>query len=377
MKIGIDASRAFIKDRTGIEEYSFQVINHLMDKITEQEVSLYIKGNQKKKLECLNMPSNWQVKVIKWPFLWTHIGLSMELLFHPVDILFIPAHIIPLIFPKKTVVTVHGLEYEFCPEAYSFWAKSYMRWAIRRSCRKASWIISVSENTKGDLIKLYNVPKDKIRVIYEGTANKYQAPKSNIQKNTKFRVPNYKYIIFIGRLERRKNIAGIIEAFEILKEKYQIKHNLMLVGKPGHGYEDIKNKIYNSKFKSEIIETGFVDEEEKNKLLKSADLFLFPTFYEGFGLPILEAQNLEIPVVTSNVSSLPEISGDSALKVNPFDSHEIADAVLRILNDDELRKSLIERGKLNCRRFSWDGCASSIADLLIQKISGKVIYNNK
>lgn len=365
MRIGIDASRAFDQNRTGIEEYSYQVIKHLTDKLNSHQVVLYIRNNQRINFK---LPDNWKLKVVYFPYLWTQIGLSIELLFHPVDNLLIPAHTVPIIHPKNTVVAVHGLEYEFCPRAYSLWERLYMRWSIKNSCRWAKKIIAVSNNTKKDLVELYKISEDKIKVVYEGVSlchsELVSESRENMEKILK-QVQDDKYFLFIGRLEERKNINGIVEAFEILKEKYKIPHKLVLAGKGGHGYEDIKNKILKSKNKETIILPGFVADEEKEKYIKNADVFLFPSFYEGFGLPILEAQNVGVPVVTSNVSSMPEAAGNAALLVNPKKPEEIAEATFRLINDKNLRDDIINKGLENVKRFSWEKCAREISELIL------------
>jgi len=365
MRIGIDGSRAFIKNRTGIEEYSYQVIKHLIKEIgNEHRVILYIRKGQRSKINDQNflLSNNWEIKEINCPRLWTQLGLSLEMLFHPVDALFIPAHVVPWIHPQNTVVTIHGLEYEFCPQAYSFWEKLYMRWSIKNSCHWAKKIIAVSENTKKDLVELYGVPENKIEVIYEG-----------YEDNSKFQITNIKsilndqiskpYLLFIGRLEERKNIVGIIEAFEILKEKYKIPHKLVLAGKDGYGYEKIQYKIQNTKYKDQIILTGFVSENEKWDLLKNAEVFLFPSFYEGFGIPILEAQSIETSIVTSIEASIPEVAGEGALLVDPKDPKEIAEAIYKIIRHDDVKKDLSQKGLENVKRFSWDKCAQQIAEI--------------
>ncbi len=405
MLIGIDASRAFVKNRTGIEEYSYQVIRHLVDKLDGHEVVLYISTNYELNTNIritnieediknkLNLPKNWKVKIIKWPRFWTQIGLSLEMFFHPVEVLFVPAHTVPIIHPDKTIVTVHGLEYEFCPEAYSWWEKFYMRRVIKNSCRWASKIIAVSRSTKRDLKRLYKVPEEKIEVIYEGYEKvsniKYQI--SNI--NSKFQIPNFKFLLFIGRLEKRKNIIGIIKAFEILKEKFNVPHKLVLVGGKGYGFKNAKIKMQKSKYRKDIVLTGFVSDEEKWELLKEAEVFLFPTFYEGFGLPILEAQSVGTPVVASDNSSIPEISANyygklhnkagefygnkykrkgkiksSVLLVNSHKPQEITEATWRLISDKYLREDVIERGYGNIKRFNWKKCAEEIAEILRKKI---------
>jgi len=363
--IGIDASRAFLKDRTGIEEYSYQVIKHLIKEIKNDQVVLYIRKNQKIDFA---LPENWKVKTIDFYYLWTQIGLSLEMLFHPVDVLFIPAHTVPCIHPKNTIVTIHGLEYEFCPQAYSFLERMYMRCSIKNSCQWAKKIIAVSENTKKDLMKLYKVSGEKAEVIYEGYSCNDKFPMTNDKSspNDQFQILNTKYLLFIGRLEERKNIVGIIQAFEILKEQYKISHKLFLAGKPGFGYEKIKNEIANVNCTKDIVELGFISGEKKEELLKNADIFVFPSFYEGFGLPILEAQNAGVSVVSSNVSSIPEVADGSALLVNPNNAEEIADAIHKLISDENFRNEIIKKGHVNVQRFSWEKCSHEIAQMLIK-----------
>ena len=194
MFIGIDASRAFLKRRTGIEEYAYQTIKHLRAVIPETDtVVLYVrkklaleKGRLRMRFPEIDfeLPGNWRVRGIWAPRFWTQIALSLEMVRKAPDVLFVPAHTVPLIHPKKTIVTIHGLEYEFCPGAYSFWARLYMRASIRFSCRVAETVISVSQNTKRDVMRLYGVPEERIRVIYEGFS---QSTVNSQRKNTKIR----------------------------------------------------------------------------------------------------------------------------------------------------------------------------------------------
>ncbi len=367
MHIGIDASRAFLRYRTGIEEYSYQVVKHLRDTIpTDRIVHLYVR----KKLRIrggkpvfiypeidFSLPSNWKLRGIWAPRFWTQAGLSLEMLLRPVDTLFVPAHTLPLIGGKRNIVTVHGLEYEMSPLSYGFWERLYMRLSIRYSCMKADRIIAVSENTKQDLIRLYGIQKNKITVIGEGFIS---YPKVSI-----FQQESSPYLLFIGRLEERKNVIRIIEAFEILKERYKIVHRLLLIGKNGHGYGKVQSKIWDSRFKKDIEELGYISFDKKQALLQNSAGFIFPSLYEGFGLPVLEAQAAGVPVVTSNTSSLPEVGGAGALYVDPTSSESIAEGVYKVLQmSDEERISLQEKMKENLQRFSWDKCALEITKYL-------------
>ncbi|MEI7890746.1 MAG: glycosyltransferase family 1 protein [bacterium] len=379
MKIGIDASRAFLKQRTGIEEYSYQVIENLTNYLQNEQVILYIRKNQKIDFK---LPENWKITEIRFPIFWTQFGLSLEMFLHPVEKLFVPAHTVPMIHPRNTIVTVHGLEYEFLPRAYSWFERFYMRLTIKKSCIWANVIISVSENTKKDLIELYGIANEKIKVIYEGYGNKIQNPNDKYQIKSKIR--NQKFLLFLGRIEERKNIANIIKAFDILKEKYNIPHHLILAGKPGHNYVNIKFQISNSKWNEEIQEFGFVGDDEKWELLKNADVFVFPTQYEGFGIPILEAQSVGCCVVASNNSSISEITSChsglepesglekakmqfdtcSAALVDPSNPNEIAENIFEIISNKEKKKDLIKKGLKNVKRFDWDQCAREISVIL-------------
>lgn len=378
--IGLDGSRAFLKYRTGIEEYSYQVIKHLRDYLTESQVRLYVRKKLRFRQGRLifvypeidfSLPPNWELCGIWAPRFWTQLGLSLQMLFRPVETLFVPAHTLPLIGGKRNVVTVHGLEYEVSPESYGFWERLYMRYSIRYSCWKADTVIAVSENTKKDLIKLYDVVEEKTQVVYEGYRQELTADSVKIIGESEhpsadnYQLPAKSYVLFIGRIEERKNVSRIIEAFELLKERYAIPHQLVLVGKTGYGYQSVKCKMQNAKFKDDIQELGYVTNKEKGQLLANASAFIFPSLYEGFGLPILEAQSYGIPVVTSCLSSLPEVGGEGALYADPYSPTDIADKLYQALTlTDEAKIIFQEKMKTNLKQFSWENCAEDIAQVV-------------
>lgn len=378
MHIGIDASRAFLNRRTGIEEYSYQVIRHLRNELADASVTLYVRKtfsvvNRQPRWTLpeidFDLPPKWRVKGIWAPRFWTQGGLSLEMLFHSPEVLFVPAHTVPFIHPKRTIVTVHGLEYEFSPESYGFWERLYMRWSIRYSVRSAARVIAVSENTKQDLMRLYRVAGEKVQVVYEGCGQREGEVQGRADKGksevilplTAYPQP---YLLFIGRLETRKNIVRMIEAFEQFKEKTGLPHVLVLAGKPGFGYEKIKDHLSKSTYQKTIQEVGYVSEAEKWRLLRSADVFLFPSLYEGFGLPVIEAQSVGTPVITANTSSLPEIAGEGALFIDPLSSEALAGAMETLITDLEKRADIIEKATHNVSRFSWAQCAQGVAGLM-------------
>jgi glycosyltransferase involved in cell wall biosynthesis len=402
MTIGINAAAAIKQPRTGVEEYSYQLIKHLtmLPEARQHRFLLYLPSasrdtnlrmhsndandtNEKifpspsfqkrgENLFDFSLPSNFEVKLLNWPlpFLWTQMRLAWEMLRRPPEILFIPVHILPFFAPKNSVVTIHGLEYEYFPQYYSLFRRLYLRWSTKQAVRRARKIIAISENTKQDLVKFYNVLAEKIKVVHHGISDfviptrfaeaEARRAKAGIQDSGSRVKPgmtsiNKPYILYLGRIETKKNIQGILEAYKILKEEYGVPHSLVLAGASGFGYKNIKDKI--EKLKTEIKELGYISEEQKQQLLSGADIFLFPSFYEGFGLPVLEAQAARVPIITSLNSCLPEVGGEGALYVNPANSRQIAEAVKKIIDDNNLRDRLIQSGQENIKRFSWEKCA--------------------
>ncbi len=367
IKIAIDASRAFLHERTGIEEYSYQIIKNLRATLSEERVILFMRRGTKENIDFI-LPANWVVKELWSPRLWTYVRLSLAILMYRPEYLFVPGHIVPPIHPKKTTVVIHGLEYEMHPASYSSYERFSMRHGIKNSCRWARNIICVSNNTKKDLMRLYDVSHEKIRVAYEGVN---RAPDENLEMSRdileKYNLNNQEYFIFIGRLEERKNISRILNAYEILKKHFLVPHKLVLVGKGGYGWDRISQEIAEHPFAYDIVLTGFVSTEEKFTLLRHASICLFPTLYEGFGLPILEAQQVCVPVITSNNSSLKEIALDSALLVDPYVVSDIAEKINMLITNDQLRAQIIQKGLENCDRFTWERSAQLVTKMILRK----------
>lgn len=392
MIIGINASSALKENPTGVEEYAYRLIKHLAV-IPEARVHrfvLYFNPNLKSSRlkEFENLPENFQLKFLSFPFLWTQIRLAWEIASAGIDVLFIPVHILPFIHPIKSVVALHGLEYEYFPELYPFWHRLYLRWSTKYALKKSAKIIAVSESTKRGLIKLYGGNPDKISVIYHGCshflslrgAETTKQSRDFCDKNGIAALPlvarNDKaahfaiegnYILYIGRVELKKNILGIVEAYNRLrKNNPHILNKLVLAGGEGFGFSKITRKIGQSPFKSDIILKGYVSEDEKNNLLENASLFLYPSFYEGFGMPVLEAQAAGVPVIASNVSSLPEVAGQGAILADPKNTLEISKAMKKILEDATAKNDLIQKGYQNIERFSWEKCARETLKVLIE-----------
>jgi len=363
MNIGINATAAFKKPRTGVEEYVYQIIKHLtmLEESQRHRFILYAP----KSLAGLRhiLPQNFFVKRLAWSLpMWTQIRLALEILASKPDCLFIPVHVLPFFHPKNSVVTIHGLEYEHYPRFYSNRRRRYLRFSAKYALKHARKIIAVSESTKQDLINLYKADPDKIKVVYHGV----EIPKK-IKNNNQLKKNKKPYILFIGRLETKKNVQGLIEAFDLLKERYKAPHQLMLAGPRGFGYEEIKIQIIKSKYKEDIIEKGYVSEKEKRQLFRQADIFALPSFYEGFGMPILEAQACGVAVVTSDVSSMSEVAGAGAILANPNNRQDICQGIYKIISNQHIRNDLIIKGYENIKRFSWQKCAEQTLKVLIRQ----------
>lgn len=371
MKIGIDASRANLKEKTGTEWYSFFVIEELKKIIPEKyEVILYSKEPLKEQLKLL--PANWQSKVLTWPpkFLWTQARLSMEMLkfWSRPDLLFIPAHTIPLIHPEKTIVVAHDIGFERAKELYDKKDLGYHCFAMRYAIKHAYKIITVSEFSKKEIVDFYHLKKDNIFAVHNGFNNNYHSLSNKESDYALAFLRRYRikkpYILFIGRLEQKKNIPRLIEAYAILKEKYKIPHQLVLVGQPGYKYENVKANILSAGLQEDVIETGYAHKDNLNILMNLADVFVLPSLYEGFGLPILEAMSVGTPVACAKIPALLEI-GDGA--ANYFDSnnkYEMAEKIYQTMANENLRKKLVAQGFVNVKKYSFIKCAKTIWQII-------------
>ena len=363
MLIGINASAGWTKTKTGAENYSKNLILALAKIDRKNQYILYSPGPLDPDFN--NLPSNFKTKILKYIKFWTQTKLAWEMFKNPPDVLFSPSHILPPFSPKKSVITIHDFGWKYFPEAYSKTNLWLQKIAIERARRKGAEMIVYTQSTLRDLQKFYKISNSKISFVPMGfDRTNYQRVRS---RPTEIPAP---YILSVGRLEKRKNTAGIIKSYLLLRQERKIKEKLVLVGKPGIGYREIKNLINGAgDFKKDIIETGFISGEKLRVLYSGASLFLFPSLIEGFGFPILEAFAAEIPVVTSNSSSMPEVANGAALLVNPKKPFEIAAAMSQILNKSALRRSLVLKGRARLKYYSWGTCARGTLRVLTNKDS--------
>lgn len=360
MKIAIDASKMEIQTKTGIESYATAVILELLKQIdNSHQVLLYTQSPLPQ--EILHLHPGAEERHLPYHWGWTLWTLSRAMRRDSPDVFYSPVGVLPLIHPQKSYVVIHGLEFEVFPQAYSlfrFWHLAIITWL---TSKRARHIITPSASTKQDLIFEYNVVPDTVSVISSGLLpSLYENGhvSSYIQN-----LASEKYLFWIGSKELRKNVEMVIEVFNRIKADYP-EYKLILAGLEGFGYQSIKRMIGDSPYREDIIEVGFVSNAERNVLYQGADLFLFPSWYEGFGFPVLEAMQAGIPVVSSNQSSLPEIIGNAGVLCDPDNPDMWEQKVRKLLTDSEKYQDLVEKGPEQASKFSLEDMVSQTLEIL-------------
>ena len=383
MLIGIDASRALRAQPTGTERYSLEIIRHLLQlpAAAEHTWRLYsdvVPAPSPFPERTPGAPAaNVQLCVLPARRLWTHHTLAREVLHRPPDVLFVPAHVIPFVLPPRrlppAVVTVHDLGYRRFPAAHSRRQRLYLDWSTRWSAGAATRVIAISEATAHDLHHFYGVNPRKIDVIYEATVP-LTAPDSlpgALPDALPGALPDAflpglprPYALFVGTIQPRKNLVRLAQAYAQLVRTHAVPWDLVLAGGEGWLSAEVTGPIAALELPERIHRLGYVTQAALDALLRHALLFCYISLYEGFGLPVLEAQARGVPVMTANNSSLPEVAGDAALLVDPLDVDAIADAMLRLSRDEMLRRQLIAAGHANVARFSWQKAAQATLAVL-------------
>ena len=273
--------------------------------------------------------------------------------FHATD------HLLPPLRRAGSVFTVHDLIFLHFPEYHLPLNRWYLSLMLPRFLRRADALIAVSENTKRDVVKLMQIPPDKITVIYEGVNPAYRPLDDSAARDRvreKYRLPA-EYILYFGTLEPRKNLLTLLDAYHALLVRGQAIPSLVLAGRKGWLYQPVFARVRALGLEDRVHFTDYVDEQDAPVIMNAASVFVYPSLYEGFGLPPLEAMACGTPVICSNASSLPEVVGDGGLLFEPRDVGALANAIARVLADAELRTQLRARGIEQARKFTWERAA--------------------
>lgn len=376
LKIGLNA-RYLQRRMSGIERYVLELILNLQKKDKENEYVLFF--NKDAAIPVIPKQENVRTFISSFPtkhrllrLFWEHVFLSYEINKENIDIFHGPAFFVPLWKPKdcKYIITVHDITFVKYPKAFTWGTKLYYQFLFPRSLQLADMIITDSESTKKDIINNYNLREEKVKVVYLGISDVFlqQQSKEKIKKvKQKYSLPE-KYFLFTGVLSPRKNVETIISAFNLVKKEPKFSdYKLLIVGRKGWLYEGIFKKVESLHFNQEVLFIDYISEEDLPVVYSLAEIYLFPSLYEGFGLPILEAMVVGCPVITSNISSMPEVAGDAALLINPLNVEELVDAITKLLENPDLKKKLLEKGYLQAKHFSWEKTAEETKDIYLQQ----------
>lgn len=371
MKVGIISER-LNRPMTGVGTYTQNLIKEISRILPEDSVYL-IDYTDHRMFSSLNkiIIGSFVVKLPKKSYIW-HLYSQFKLRENnfDLDIIHSPENstLVTKLKNQKKIVTVHDIRQHVFPEFNIETILSYL--LLSRTLKNADKIIADSNNTKKDLISYFHIPEDKIHVIYLA-ANKIFKPLNDQEiKAVKERYNlNFPFILYIGNLTKHKNIPLLIKAFYDVKQM-GCPQKLVITGKKKWKYKEIFNTIDKLDLHDEVIFTGYVPEEDLPALYNSADLFVYPSIYEGFGLPPLEAMACGCPVVTSNASSLPEVVGDAGIMVDPNSANELSNAINIVLKNDVLRKNLVIKGLNRAKMFSWEKCAKDTISVYCE------VYNN-
>lgn len=370
MIIGIDGNEANNRPRVGIGEFAYELLQFFAkDTLLDREFTIYLKKNPLKDLP--EDSKKWKYNVFGPSPFWTQFALPAHLYLKKPrpDVFFSPSHYAPRFSPIPTVISLMDLSYIHFPELFKKSDLYQLKHWTAYSVKNAAKILTISKASKDDIIKIYGVPEEKVVVVYPGiksqiTLEPHVYPMKEIY--TKFGISG-NFILFVGTLQPRKNIVRLIEAFSrIQKNKKNNEENvtLVIVGKKGWQYDDIFSAPEKFGVVEQVKFLDFVSNEDLVMLYKHARCYVLPSLYEGFGLPVLEAMKNDCPVITSNVSSLPEAGGDACLYVDPTDVADIAEKIQMVLSDEKLRNELIEKGRTQIKKFSWEKTAKEALEVL-------------
>lgn len=377
LRIGVDFVPMLSSGWSGVEQYFFYTLKNLLKKDRENTYVIFYVDyrDYRTRFEKFLKENSWlkapnvEVKSFPWRGSIFSLHFAWKVLEKPkvdevcggLDIMWLPApRLLPLSSACRQVVTFHDLSYFIYPKFYPLRARLW-QWQANYPyvAGISDLVIAVSESTRKDLLKFFKISPRKIRVVYEGVAPHYfikPSPPFLKKLEEKFKLPK-KFIYFVGSLEPRKNLPLVLRALSELKGKLSDKIYLVVSSGKQWMSDDFFALLSELKLKQRVILTGPVNEEEKIGLMRLASAFVFPSFYEGFGLSPLEALACGTPTVVSNVSSLPEVVGEAAIKVSPLDSHALADALALVLTDRLLKTRLRREGIKRARTFSWEKTA--------------------
>lgn len=368
MRVGIDIRCLMEKKYSGVSLYTLNLLHEIFHQDKKDEYILFYNSGKPISIPEFPYPNvrifstNYPNKIFNLALRFFHFP-PLDILMGGVDIIFFPNINFFSVSKKcKMILTIHDLSYERYQGHSTL--KSRIWHSIispKKMCERSDHIIAVSENTKNDLLDLYKIPDKKISIIHSGLDEKIHAVENKEILNfvkEKYSLPD-NFILYLGNIDSRKNISGIIQAFML--DIIPRDCHLVLAGFHAQDKNHIERIIKNRNGRIHCI--GYIDEEDKSAVFSLSKVFLYPSFYEGFGFPPLEAMACKVPTIVSCAGSLPEIVGDASILIDPYNVNDIAHAVRSLLYDDVLRKKIIEKGCKRAQLFQWQATAQKVIQL--------------
>lgn len=380
MKIGIDIRCLSEGRRTGVEEYSINLLDKIFKEDVKNEYVLFLNSwkEPKSDLDRFKKYKNVKIKISRFPnkilnlALWYLNWPKLDKLIGGADVFFMPnINFVSLSDEVKLILTIHDLSFEYYPETFS-WKRRLWHIFInpKKLIRRADKILAVSESTRNDLINFYKISKEKIKVVHNGIADNFGRVDRNNPKlleiKEKYGLP-FNFILFLGTFEPRKNISGIVAAYELLRDEGRqelSKYKLVIAGSKGWKSKKIIENIKKSRYSKDIRLVNFIEDEDKIYVYNLAALFVYPSFFEGFGLPPLEAMKCAVPVIVSNNSSMVETVADAGLSVDAYRPDELMVAMREILSDRSLEEEFSKARISQIQKFTWDKSAKKFMGII-------------
>ncbi len=378
MKIVFDGQLLLSRDKTGIAWNAHNLILELV-KYPDHEYSIQCFKNRQihsldvyKEAGCTVECCNWSGYLL-YKLLWAFIPVPRHMFFHTrADLTQFFNFVIPPGVAGKRITFIYDMAYKACPEAVSPKTRIWLEMGMRRTCMRANHIVTVSAFSKKEIVKYLNVPENKITVIPNAVDHTvYHTGYSKKQRNKvrkKYGI-RAEYILYLGTIEPRKNLERLIGAYERLCLKRKQVPQLVLAGKKGWLCEGIYEKARKSACRNSILFTGYVSQKDSPLLMSGAKIFVFPSLYEGFGMPVLEAMACAAPVITSDRASLPEVVGEAGLLADPENEKELCGAMCRLLEDDAYRERLRMLGPERAKKYTWAKSAAMLMDVYHQVLA--------
>jgi glycosyltransferase involved in cell wall biosynthesis len=348
MIIGIDA-RSAIGKRAGIGNYFLNLIRNISLNDNANNIILYV--DREPDFDIANQ--NIEIRVFRYPILLWHFRVMIDIRLSKIDCYYTSSNIIPLMLPlNKSILFIADMTGILFGNYHTVKVRLLTQFS-RIAAKKARMIITISESSKNDIVKLLKVAPTRVKVTYLASSDDFYVISDNYYlKNVKirYRLPG-KFILFVGSIEPRKNFDGLIDAYN--KIRRSIEQKLVIVGGRGWKNSAIYKRIKEKGMQDDVLFVGYVPDSDLVAVYNLADLFIYPSFYEGFGIPLLEAMSCGVPIVASHSSSIPEVVGEAGLLCDPYDSADIAKKIESVIMSPKVSRDLIHKGFLQQRRFSW------------------------